>query len=588
MTIIKYLRSLLVFVFLVVSYNNAQSQHYINIVEATDTFQGSPCPVPLDVEFYMRGNVSTHQFQDSLDIKVYFGDGTDTIFKTPIIIYFISWFEASFNHTYEYPGSYTVQYIVADSTYIADTVTVPNEVFVGDSCGNVSGIIYVDENSNCQYESGEPVYGNQMVTISSGGNNIAWDFTDQNGVYNFDLPTGGVYTASIGNNIPGVTLACPPSGSLTINSIPSTGNNIGVECMAGFDATGFLASTTFIPGRETTVYVCPRNLRCLPVSGQVMMVVDNPLLDVLSANPTPDYINGDTLVWDYTNMIYTDYVTGCFEVQLLTDSTATIGDIVCMDMIITPQVGDEVPSNNVETYCFEVRASYDPNDKAVTPAGIGAEGAILNNQIMTYQVRFQNTGTAPAANVYILDTLDANLDINTFRVLGSSHPMDLHINGEDKIKFDFPNIWLPDSTSNEPESHGFVIYSIEQKANLTQGTEIVNTAHIYFDYNEPVVTNTVLNTIDLTISVEENGVVVPLNVSIYPNPANDIVNIQSDKHLENATITLMDVSGRVVDTQIANGTSFQLYTGGLSAGVYTMVLDSRNNELVRRKIVLVK
>jgi hypothetical protein len=60
---------------------------------------------------------------------------------------------------------------------------------------------------------------------------------------------------------------------------------------------------------------------------------------------------------------------------------------------------------------------------------------------------------------------------------------------------------LPDSHINEPASHGWLMYRIKLKDNLALGTQITNTASIYFDYNAPVVTNTTLNTFDLVASV---------------------------------------------------------------------------------------
>ncbi len=571
----------------------AQSQvTSIEILAAGDSVWGTPCPVPHPVEFYMYGNMYGTNLPNSVDVEVNFGDGNDTTFTAlvstqPTIAVFYTWF----THTYEYPGSYTVQYIVTDaSSGVADTIVVPNEVFVGDSCGTVSGTVYLDENSNCQFDPGEPGYSNEMVSISTGGSIIAWDYTNQNGEYSFDVPVGPTYTVSVSNNVPGLTITCPPSGALTVASVPSSGNDIGMECLGGFDVTATVNGWGFRPGFDGTIYFCPRNLRCLPTSGQAMLVIDDPLVTYLSANPSPDYINGDTLVWDYTNLAnnYGSYNGLCMAVQVATDTTAQIGDSICVDVVMTPQNGDADPSNNTSTTCMEVRASYDPNDKAVIPAGVGAEGRILNNQKMTYRVRFQNTGTAPAANVYILDTLDANLDINTFRLIETSHPMNLYINGNDRIKFDFPDIWLPDSTSNEPESHGFVVFSIDQKVDLANGTEIENTAYIYFDYNPPVITNTVLNTIDLSLSIMENWVEVPFNITIYPNPAKDLVNIKFDKAVSNATVSLVDISGKVVDTRSINGPLTQLETSQLPAGMYTLVFNHEESELARKKIVLVK
>jgi len=61
------------------------------------------------------------------------------------------------------------------------------------------------------------------------------------------------------------------------------------------------------------------------------------------------------------------------------------------------------------------------------------------------------------------------------------------------VEFSFKNILLPDSTTNEPLSHGFVSYKINPKIGLTENTTIENTASIYFDFNPPIVTNTIQN-----------------------------------------------------------------------------------------------
>jgi Secretion system C-terminal sorting domain len=153
-------------------------------------------------------------------------------------------------------------------------------------------------------------------------------------------------------------------------------------------------------------------------------------------------------------------------------------------------------SNNTFTTFNTICTSYDPNDKSVFPSGALAQGFLpaSSNEPLSYQVRFQNTGTAPAANVIIADTLDSDLDISTLQIIGTSHAMVLDIVGNNILKFKFLGIILPDSTTDEPGSHGYVRYSIKRKAGTSPTAQINNTAHIYFDYNPAVVTNTVTNT----------------------------------------------------------------------------------------------
>ena len=63
------------------------------------------------------------------------------------------------------------------------------------------------------------------------------------------------------------------------------------------------------------------------------------------------------------------------------------------------------------------------------------------------------------------------------------------------VEFAFYNINLPDSASNEEESHGFLVFDVRPIPGLEMGTIIENTAHIYFDLNPAIVTNTTWHTI---------------------------------------------------------------------------------------------
>jgi hypothetical protein len=70
---------------------------------------------------------------------------------------------------------------------------------------------------------------------------------------------------------------------------------------------------------------------------------------------------------------------------------------------------------------------------------------------------------------------------------------------------------------------------------------------------------------DPTLNVNEiNGM---SNFSVYPNPASDVINVTLNKEVS-ATITVLDVTGKVVKTSTINGTTTSINTTGLSNGVY--------------------
>jgi hypothetical protein len=90
------------------------------------------------------------------------------------------------------------------------------------------------------------------------------------------------------------------------------------------------------------------------------------------------------------------------------------------------------------------------------------------------------------------------------------------------LKFLFPNILLPDSNTNEVASHGFIQYSVKLNAGLPEGTLISNRADIYFDFNQPVLTNTVHSRIcamlGMAFTTSSNGLQVSFTAPAAGNP----------------------------------------------------------------------
>ena len=162
--------------------------------------------------------------------------------------------------------------------------------------------------------------------------------------------------------------------------------------------------------------------------------------------------------------------------------------------IINSVMQDDLPSN-IDIDCMTLIGSYDPNDKRVVPTGLGPIHLTSPNDDFEYTIRFQNVGNDTAFTVVVLDTLSEYLDVSTFKTLTTSHPYTVEIIEGNIVRWNFNNILLVDSNTNELESHGFVKFSISQKEGNENGTVIENTAGIYFDFNFPIITPTIFNTI---------------------------------------------------------------------------------------------
>ena len=229
----------------------------------------------------------------------------------------------------------------------------------------------------------------------------------------------------------------------------------------------------------------------------------------------------------------------------------------------------------IDIYCEEVSGSYDPNDKRGYPNGVTNMNYIQPNQQLQYVIRFQNTGTDTAFTVVIRDTLDTDLNIFTVTPGVSSHSYEFRMYGPRVLEWRFDNILLPDSTTNSAGSNGFVTFHVEQNPNLAPGTVINNDADIYFDYNDPITTNTTVHRIyegfpnvlslqDLVNSKE--------SIVLYPNPTSSEITITSDK-FTNEPYTLYDQMGRIVGSGTLTGTSTTISLSTLSKGIYILKVE---------------
>ena len=258
----------------------------------------------------------------------------------------------------------------------------------------------------------------------------------------------------------------------------------------------------------------------------------------------------------------------------------------------------ELPQNDgnpfIDIDCQESIGSYDPNDKRAFPKGLGEEHFIFPNTDIEYLIRFQNTGTDTAFRVVIRDTLSPWLDIRSVRQGVGSHPYTFEIYGENILKFTFDNILLPDSTTNEEASHGFVKFSVSQKPDNPNGTYLYNRAGIYFDYNEPVVTNWAWHLVGdhflHQFITHVDSTAGAANIRYYPNPFTDYITFEWT-HTEEVSakpvrLHLMNLQGQILRQTSFRGKSFQLRRDNLAPGLYIFRIEQQGRVLGIGKIII--
>lgn len=261
------------------------------------------------------------------------------------------------------------------------------------------------------------------------------------------------------------------------------------------------------------------------------------------------------------------------------------------------QVPTDDADYEIEEECLPIRDSYDPNEKEVSPSGISLNNYVKNNSPLDYVIHFQNTGSDTAYKIVIVDTLSQFLDISTIEWGVASAPYLINVSGMGNpiLTFTFNNINLPDSTTDEVNSHGFVKFKISPIPSLPPNSIILNSADIYFDYNLPIRTNETRITINDTV-IQGDPISVDVIASfevahtidflMMPNPFNNVLTITLPYCNVGTKFFMYDLVGRQTNiTSVYTGNTIQLNTSSLSSGIYFIELSDHLGNIGRAKVV---
>lgn len=383
----------------------------------------------------------------------------------------------------------------------------------------VSGTIGYDLNQDCNCDDDGDglvdfplndifVQITQDLNGAPGIPNVYYAQTDPNGYYEILLPGGTLYnivpylagTAYIvSNNCAGNPANLPPNEYNILLGFSSTGNDF---CLTSNNCD---VDISLYP-----VYQNPASGPCPGIQQEVCMTLVNNGSSI--SNPV------FTLDFDDSFINVDNFTTSCGTATLDAGSnTITVNSplpldpqgtcTICVTYTVDPStpLGTTLVSTGeingqcqeLETMTEVVNCAFDPNDKLlVNPQSCGPENNIQKDELLLYRVRFQNEGNANAVNIAIKDFLDEDLDLSTFHMMSSSHTVtNVSVIPGNKLIVEMNGIQLPPKSLDEPGSKGFILFGIKAKPNVPEGTIVDNVASIYFDLNEAVVTNAVMNTL---------------------------------------------------------------------------------------------
>lgn len=441
----------------------------------------------------------------------------------------------------------------------------------------VAGKVFYDLNQNCTQDDGEETIQGITLTLHPEEVSIT---TDLNGRYVFPVDSSKmIHVVEI--QTPKYNLAtCPLNGiqatkkeqgkftlaNVDFGIIPS-GNHIDAE-VAMYDYTGWRARQGF----DEQYKICVTNRGTKTIESCKLVLNSDKQISNWAFSQQADLIQNNTYEWKISSLKasenYCIKSKANIPVQIALDSKITFET-----KIFTTDIQDEDQRDNVHQLTQKIVAAIDPNDKSTKQGYFILPGT----DVIDYKIRFQNTGSDTAYGIEVIDTVDkklSNLLGNKSLRMSTSHPYKLNpkawrsSDGIYNLKYAwrFNDILLPDINTNEELSHGFIDFKLELAEGLSLGTTIRNRAFIFFDYQEPILTNTAINVVSLNTGIKS---LLALNqLSIYPNPAKDKINITNPSKITIHFNLINTLGQTILSKSVAPESNLLLETTGFAKGLY--------------------
>ncbi|MBK8228275.1 MAG: SprB repeat-containing protein [Flavobacteriales bacterium] len=468
------------------------------------------------------------------------------------------------------PNEIYMAYSCDGNPYDRIDFTIPD---LGPDCGSVSGTAYIDYDGDCVQDPVDYPVPYQVLEILPGP---GYTITNASGSFSMDLVDGN-YT--IEQTDPTLVQNCPASAPVPF-TIASNQITIALanSSTVPLDASAELSSSAMRPGFIGSYWGAARNLSPQLTGAVTITLSLDPQLSFANAWPVPLSVNGSVVTWELPALAPLSSFS--FSVQVLVLAPTPIGTPLSTSADVTCAIAEGGLANNTATVAQLVTGSYDPNDKlAATSSGWSDELYYIDqDEWIDYTIRFQNTGTDTAFTVVITDTLAAELDMASFQQRVASHAFEVAFKPGRVVEWTFADILLPDSNVNEPASHGSVQFRIRPAQPLLAGTVIENIANIYFDFNDPVITEPSMLTAEFSTGVTQanDGA-----LQLAPVPVSDQLRVAANRTIDAVQIIGMD--GREELRIPAQASSASLHVGSLASGAYLLIAYMADGTILRSR-----
>lgn len=324
------------------------------------------------------------------------------------------------------------------------------------------------------------------------------------------------------------------------------------------------------PGFDAVYKLVYKNKGNQTQSGSINLNFDDSVLDYVATSQALSSQSSNLLNWTFANLqpFESRIITVTFNVNSPTETPAVISGSVLNYSAVINGATDEYVNDNTSILAQNVVNAFDPNDKTCIEGSTVTTNVI--GEYIHYMVRFQNTGTANAQNIVVKDLIDlTKFDLTTLVPISGSASFYTRVSNTNQVEFIFENINLPFASGT---NSGYIAFKIKTKSSLVVGNTFSNQVNIYFDYNNPIVTNNYITTIQNPLGNNQFEVE---KLSIYPNPVKDVLQFKCDKKI--AKVEVFDIAGRILSSNSI--TENKLDLSDLKIGHYILKIFTEEGTL---------
>ncbi len=450
----------------------------------------------------------------------------------------------------------------------------------------ISGRVYKDINNNCVYDANDlPVTSGLIRELN---NNFIVGLVDTNGMYSFSYPFPiGTYTLGLDFNF-GLKTVCPSNGLQQV-SITSANQNI---TNIDFGMTEMNCVDFDIEMDTTVLLSCIKNKQTITIINTGFVEAINPFLKITTSKNSylSDFKASLQNNLESTKLNDSVYLIKLYNISPTGGSIVSFNDsIPCVWNIeneittykaeVYDSIGNCDSINNTFEFYFKTenfskinnlkvkRELYNPSFKNID--------SITSNEWATFRVTIFNPYYQKAQNISIDIPFDTSkFDFFSYKILSSSHPVnDIYLGNH--LVFEMKDVLL-NNLHEATNNNSFVEFKIRMRSPIPLKEIIKTEAFITLSNQEMRKTDPVT-----LLTEPDNG------YWFFPNPIEDEALIYFPEILNEALISMYDLSGKKVFSSWVNDRKFVFKKPeGMASGLYIFHLVEDNKIIYHNKVIV--